>query len=90
MSEAEIKEKFTVGGTVRFEIVSIEPAEHRLGLKLEGVKGKTSSKPEDKEKKEKNEKKIEKTQKEDTAEMEGVEEDEPASAKAAADEEEKG
>jgi small subunit ribosomal protein S1 len=37
----DLREKFTLGGTYRFEIVSIEPAEHRLGLKLEGVKGKT-------------------------------------------------
>ncbi len=36
----DIREKFTLGEKYRFEIVSIEPAEHRLGLKLEGVKGK--------------------------------------------------
>lgn len=36
----DIRDKFTLGEKYRFEIVSIEPAEHRLGLKLEGVKGK--------------------------------------------------
>lgn len=36
----DIREKFVLGEKYRFEIVSIEPAEHRLGLKLEGVKGK--------------------------------------------------
>ncbi len=39
----DIREKFTLGEKYRFEIVSIEPAEHRLGLKLEGVKGKPRS-----------------------------------------------
>lgn len=42
----ELREKFVLGGTYRFEIVSIEPAEHRLGLKLEGVKGKPRVKKE--------------------------------------------
>jgi small subunit ribosomal protein S1 len=36
----ELRTKFTIGSSYKFEIVSIEPAEHRLGLKLEGVKGK--------------------------------------------------
>ncbi|HAZ28208.1 MAG TPA: 30S ribosomal protein S1 [Candidatus Magasanikbacteria bacterium] len=34
MTEKDIKEKFVVGDTHRFEIITIEPAEHRLGLKL--------------------------------------------------------
>lgn len=41
----ELQERFTVGKNYRFEIVSIEPAEHRLGLKVEGVKGKSGRKP---------------------------------------------
>lgn len=32
-------ESFTMGETRNFEIISMEPAEHRLGLKLEGVSG---------------------------------------------------
>ncbi len=42
----EVQEKFVVGQTYPFEIVSIEPAEHRLGLKLQGVKGKSVKKRE--------------------------------------------
>jgi small subunit ribosomal protein S1 len=44
----DLREKFVLGEKYRFEIVSIEPAEHRLGLKLEGVKGKPRSKKDDK------------------------------------------
>lgn len=40
----QIEEKFTLGQSYPFVIVSIEPAEHRLGLRLEGVKGKTGRK----------------------------------------------
>lgn len=47
-----LKEKFTIGQSCPFEIVSIEPAEHRLGLKLHGVNGKRARK----EKKESDEK----------------------------------
>lgn len=36
----ELRGIFTIGQKYTFEIVSIEPAEHRLGLKKEGVKGK--------------------------------------------------
>lgn len=43
----ELAEKFHVGTSYEFEIISIEPAEHRLGLKLKGVKGKRQAKPED-------------------------------------------
>lgn len=34
-------DKFKIGQELDFEIVSLEPAEHRLGLKLAGVKGKS-------------------------------------------------
>lgn len=37
---ANLGEKFKLGQELDFEIVSLEPAEHRLGLKLAGVKGK--------------------------------------------------
>lgn len=37
----ELRQKFTIGKNYKFEIMNIEPADHRLGLKLEGVKGKT-------------------------------------------------
>ncbi|HOX60457.1 MAG TPA: S1 RNA-binding domain-containing protein [Candidatus Magasanikbacteria bacterium] len=40
----KLAEKFTIGQAYKFEIVSIEPSEHRLGLKLEGVKGKAKRK----------------------------------------------
>ena len=36
-----ISEKFKIGQTTDFEVVSLEPPEHRLGLRLFGVKGKT-------------------------------------------------
>ena len=52
----ELKDKFKLGEKYKFEIVNIEPAEHRLGLKAEGVKGrpkkedvKKTEKAEDKE-----------------------------------------
>ncbi len=35
-----IQDKFKIGQTTDFEIVSLEPPEHRLGLRLYGVKGK--------------------------------------------------
>jgi len=37
----ELKAKFETGKQYKFVIVNIEPAEHRLGLRLEGVKGKS-------------------------------------------------
>jgi len=43
---ADIKTEFKVGETKEFEIVSLEPAEHRLGLRIAGVKGKISKKVE--------------------------------------------
>ncbi len=48
----EVKQKFTVGQPYAFEIVNIEPADHRLGLKLEGVKGKQKRAKKDAPKKE--------------------------------------
>ncbi len=44
VSVEKIREKFKVGERHSFEIISIEPSEHRLGLKLEGVKGKKAAK----------------------------------------------
>lgn len=37
MTEIQLREAFRPGETHRFEIMHIEPAEHRLGLKLESV-----------------------------------------------------
>lgn len=37
---ANLNDKFKLGQELDFEIVSLEPTEHRLGLKLAGVKGK--------------------------------------------------
>lgn len=45
----QLREMYKVGESYPFEIVSIEPAEHRLGLKREGVKGKTRKKAKDTE-----------------------------------------
>lgn len=54
----QLKEKFKLGEKYKFEIVNIEPAEHRLGLKAEGVKGR----PKKEEVKKSEEKKEEKTE----------------------------
>lgn len=35
----ELREIFTIGETKEFEIINIDAAEHRLGLRLKGVKG---------------------------------------------------
>jgi ribosomal protein S1 len=43
---ANINDKFKVGQECDFVIVSLEPAEHRLGLRLAGVKGKSGRKAE--------------------------------------------
>jgi small subunit ribosomal protein S1 len=53
---SNIQDKFKVGQEATFEVMSLEPAEHRLGLKLDGVKGKSGRKVEKKEEKEKSEK----------------------------------
>jgi small subunit ribosomal protein S1 len=42
----ELREMFTIGEMQAFEIINIEPAEHRLGLRVKGVKQKeATSKP---------------------------------------------
>jgi len=41
----QLKGMFALGKSYPFEIVNMEPAEHRLGLKLQGVKGKTKLLP---------------------------------------------
>ncbi len=41
---ANINEHFKIGQEMDFEIMSLEPAEHRLGLKAVGVKGKSGRK----------------------------------------------
>lgn len=42
---ANLVEKYKIGQELEFEVVSLEPAEHRLGLKIAGVKGKAGRKP---------------------------------------------
>jgi len=62
---ANIQSKFQIGQEMDFAVVSLEPTEHRLGLRIAGVKGKTkkadkaekTEKPEKAEKAEKKEKK---------------------------------
>ncbi len=46
MTDQEVREKFAIGSTHKFEIINIEPSEHRLGLKVHGVKGKSAQKVE--------------------------------------------
>lgn len=69
----EIRERFAIGSKHNFEIISIEPNEHRLGLKLEGVKGKSEgiAKQDDEKKEEKKEeKKVKKASKKKEEEKE--------------------
>ncbi len=69
-----INDKFKIGQELEFEIVSLEPAEHRLGLKIAGVKGKSGRTADKKasakassDAEEKVEKKEKKAKKEETA-----------------------
>jgi small subunit ribosomal protein S1 len=55
MTEAKMQEEYKVGEIKKFEIVNIEPAEHRLGLRAEGVKPKEAVKK-DEQAEEKNKK----------------------------------
>ncbi|MBU1901608.1 hypothetical protein KKG82_04545, partial [Patescibacteria group bacterium] len=41
---SELKSMFVIGEDHEFEIINIEPAEHRLGLRLAGVKPKKQEK----------------------------------------------
>ncbi len=49
-SISNIKEEFKVGDEKDFEIVSLEPPEHRLGLRIAGIKGKKKSEDKKEEK----------------------------------------
>ncbi len=60
---ANIQSKFQIGTEMDFTVVSLEPTEHRLGLRVAGVKGK-AKKEEKADKEEKTEKKVKKTKKE--------------------------
>lgn len=46
LTDKQVREQFHIGERHTFEIMNIEPAEHRLGLKLQGVKGRRSKAPE--------------------------------------------
>jgi small subunit ribosomal protein S1 len=48
----DLLSQFTIGKDYKFEVISMEPAEHRLGLRLEGLKGKEKKEEEKKEVKE--------------------------------------
>jgi small subunit ribosomal protein S1 len=63
----ELLSKFEIGKSYNFEIISIEPAEHRLGLRLEGVK-KREVKKADEKVEEKVEEKTEEKKEETSAE----------------------
>lgn len=39
LTEKDMRDTFTIGSRHQFDIVNIEPSEHRLGLRLHGVKG---------------------------------------------------
>ncbi len=58
-----INEKFKLGQVTDFEIVSLEPPEHRLGLRLFGVKGKKKAAPAEASAAKQEEKKAEDTDK---------------------------
>jgi len=60
---ANIQSKFQIGTEMDFTVVSLEPTEHRLGLRVAGVKGK-AKKEEKADKEEKSEKKAKKEKKE--------------------------
>ena len=75
----ELKDKFKLGEKYKFEIVNIEPTEHRLGLKLEGVKGRT--KKEEVKKSEKSEEKKEEPKAEEKEEKEKKEKKEKKAKK---------
>ncbi len=51
INEQEMRDKFEVGKYYDFDVMNIEPAEHRLGLKLAGVKTKKIVEPEKTEEK---------------------------------------
>ena len=66
---ANIHNKFKIGQETEFVVVSLEPTEHRLGLRVAGVKGKTKkAEKEVGEKEEKAEKKTKKTKEEKAGE----------------------
>ncbi len=52
----ELLVKFEIGKPYNFEIISIEPTEHRLGLRLEGVKKREAKKEDEKVEEKKEEK----------------------------------
>jgi len=64
-SITNINDKFKVGQELDFTVVSLEPAEHRLGLRVAGVKGKSGRKAENETKKEE---KVEETKTEEVTE----------------------
>ncbi len=71
---ANIQSKFQIGTEMDFTVVSLEPTEHRLGLRVAGVKGKAKKEDKKAEKAEKPEKaekaeKKEKKHKEDKEEV---------------------
>lgn len=71
---ANIQSKFQIGTEMDFTVVSLEPTEHRLGLRVAGVKGKAKKEDKKAEKTEKPEKaekaeKKEKKHKEDKEEV---------------------
>ena len=47
-----VADKFKLGQEAEFEVVSLEPTEHRLGLRAAGVKGKNVKKEQKEETKE--------------------------------------
>ena len=67
MGEGKMGDEFKVGDVKKFEIVNIEPAEHRLGLRLEGVKPKAEQKKEEKKVEEKVEDVADEEKKEEAA-----------------------
>lgn len=54
LTDEQVQEKFAIGSTHKFEVINIEPSEHRLGLKVAGVKGKLSERKDDEKNSESN------------------------------------
>ncbi len=77
----QLKDKFKLGEKYKFEIVNIEPAEHRLGLKAEGVKSKKEDKKEESKEEKVEEEKEEKPKAKKKAKKEEAEKEEPKEEK---------
>ncbi len=77
ISESELREKYSIGSKHKFEIINIEPSEHRLGLKVFGVKGRPQKKEEEPKVEDKTAETVAEEPKEEAAPVETSEEKTP-------------